>query len=262
MEHKPNIKGSKRRGRPKFELDTESLKAIEEVISSYRNNVKPRGIISINSIVKHSKELYEDKRIGYLFSEHFWKNGEGRNIIEEKNQVIKAIPMNNTLSDSNTIVDTEDAIEKLYKGNHSNKKKLINSLIRNEKNLIRLQKENKKFKDSLEKLQKELEIVKEDKNRALASLKEVESIMFNWLNASAHKDVPLTNIITTGNSRNSIVNKFFETAFDKPMDGYKKFEEYRLYRGDMEEGKSNRYDSEKVIELKDKNKNSLYNIEF
>lgn len=262
MKRDSNEMRNKGRGRPKFLLNKTSLKELEDVISSYRENVKPRGTISINSIVKYSKELYQKEQVKYLFSEHFWKNGEGRDILERKNQVIKAIVVDKELTDSTRIIDTRDAVEKLYNGNDSSKKRIINSLIRNEKNLIRVHKENSQLKSNLEALHTELENVKKDRDRALNKLKSVETTMFSWLDASVHKDSMLTNIITTGKSRNSIVKKFFESAFDQPLDGYKKFEEYRTSEKRVEETTISKYDNQKVIEIKDKNKESLYNFKF
>lgn len=218
---------SVKRGRPKQKITKEIKELVEHIIYRYRKEVKPRGLITINGIVKYSEELYQKKQIDYKLKEHFWKRGYGRSVIDNKNKVIQTVPNDNELTDKEAVVDTVDAVEKLYKGKPSDKKKIISSLRRNEVNLIRVRKENETLRKKIKKLETELEKAKQEKTLLSEDVKELQEMFFSWLDASVNNNNPLINTITTGPTRSSVVDEFFVKAFNNPTDGIKKFQEYR-----------------------------------
>ena len=82
----------------------------------------------------------------------------------------------------------------------------------------------------------------------LNKLNEYEEIFFQWLDASSSKDVPLINAITTGKSRNKIVDRLFETMFsDNLLEGYNVFEHYRKHENVKRTPNNN------IVQLKEKN---------
>lgn len=215
------------RGRPKTDLTTELKATVDKIIALYREQVQPRGLISYNSIYKFAEELYETKQIEYRLKEHFWKKGHGRDLIDKANKVIQVVATNKEQSDKNKIVDTVDAVDKLFTGKAVDKRKLIASLKRNEDNLLRFQNENEKLQKRLEKTKAEIQELKEKNKTKSETIKELESLFFSWLEASDDGNNSLVNLISTGQSRTSVVDEFFKSAFSDPKTGFSKFEEFR-----------------------------------
>lgn len=199
---------------------------IDNIIYRFTQEEKVTGWIKYSEVYRFANKLYENGEIEYKLSEDYWRRDgrQGKETIDKANKLYEATITNKKTSETNIYVDTEECVNKFFTGKPSNKKRLIDSLKINEKKA----KDSNRLLEKIEVLNQEVSIQK-DKNRELEALVEqYQKILFSWFNASLKSDVPLINLITTGQSRHPIVDLFFETAFSKPLEGYDKFEEYRI----------------------------------
>ena len=200
-------------------------------------------------VFRHSKKMYEHGLCEHLFSEDFWRKPgrQGREAIDQANKIYEYSSSNLEETSKIKIVDTVDAVNKLFDGTSKSKEKLIGALIMNENKLKEMVKSSDDLKSKLV-FQNELNSeLKRDIKALKSRLEEYEDLFFQWLDASSDARVSLVNLIRTGKTRSKVVDKLFESMFtEDPLQGYDEFERFR------EKKKSSNTKTEKVIKLKSK----------
>ncbi|WP_449622978.1 hypothetical protein [Robertmurraya sp. Marseille-Q9965] len=228
---------------------------IDNIIYQYLQLHKNNGLIKYMDIYRYSKELYENGESTLHFSEDFWrKQGrQGREAIDKANEVLEHTVSLSTQEDEK-VVDSIDAVNKFFQGKESNKEKLIGSIIINENKLKKYIEKNRKIIAELANQEKKVTLLQRENDLLKQRLAEYEELFFQWLDASSHEDIPLINIITTGKSRNKIVQHLFDTMFsENPVEGYEKFEDYRKNR----RNKQNTNTNTSVVSFRDNKRNTL-----
>ncbi|MDY0409017.1 hypothetical protein [Paracerasibacillus soli] len=206
--------------------------AIDNIISQYLQQQKNNGLIKYMEIYRFSKELYKIDKSNLLLSEISGekKGRQGRKTIDKANEVLEHT-VSLSIQEDEKVVDSIDAINKFFQGTESNKDKLIGAIIINENKLKKYIQKNKKIIADHNNKEKRVHFLEQENRFLKQRLAEYEELFFQWIDASSHEDVPLINVITTGKSRNKIVQHLFDTMFsENPVKGYEKFEEFRKNR--------------------------------
>lgn len=223
---------------------------INAVIYNFVEKNKNIGILKYMEVFRHSKKMYENGSCEYLFSEDFWRKvgRQGREAIDKANKVYEYSSNNLEKTSRIKIVDTVDAVNKLFDGTSQGKEKLIRALIMNENKLKKIIKTNDDLNSKLE-IQKDLnDDLKKDVKALKFKLDEYEDLFFKWLDASSNDEVPLINLIRTGKTRNRVVDSLFTTMFsEEPLKGYEEFEHFRNKKRMSNQTK------DKVVNFKTKN---------
>jgi hypothetical protein len=205
-----------RRGRPKIEIP-ENI--VNEIIYRYSKERKTSGKIKYMDVFHFSNELFRKKEINYEISEFFWRKGEGRNLIDKANEVITHSISSTNENLDETVIDTEDAVNKFYSGKKQDKEKLIGVLKINEQKLKQYIKRNSRTERQLSESKDQVRILKEKNDNLNQQLIEYENKLFEWLELSNSKNIPLFNLLTTGSSRTTIVEDLLKSIFsDNPLD--------------------------------------------
>lgn len=228
---------------------------IDNIIFQYLQQYKNNGLLKYLEIHRFSKELYENGESSHHFSEDFWrkKGRQGREAIDKANEVLEHTVSLSTQGDEK-VVDSIDAVNKFFQGKESNKEKLIGAIIINENKLKNYIESNRKITANLANQEKKVTLLEQENQLLKQRLAEYEELFFQWLDASSHEDIPLINIITTGKSRNKIVQHLFDTMFsENPVKGYEKFEDFR--KNKMKNQNKNINTS--VVSFKDNKRNTL-----
>lgn len=228
---------------------------IDNIIYQYLQRHKNNGLIKYLEIYRFSKDLYENGELTHHLSEDFWrKQGrQGREAIDKANEVIEHTVSLSTQEDEK-VVDSIDAVNKFFQGKESNKEKLIGAILINEKKLKKYIQRNRKLTADLSNQDKKVTLLEQENQHLKLRLTEYEELFFHWLDASSHEDIPLINIITTGKSRNKIVQHLFDTMFNEnPVKGYEKFEDFRKNKRKNQTTNTNT----SVVSFKDKKGNTL-----
>ncbi|MBY0039205.1 hypothetical protein ACIQHV_26310 [Bacillus bombysepticus] len=233
-----------------------SQELIKDLIYRFTQQRKITGLIKYMDIYRFCLELYNRGDIEIKFSEDFWrKEGrQGRVAIDSANQVYEyTLHINH--KENEKIIDTEQVVEKLYTGNSKNKEVLKRTLKVNESKLKMYLERNRKLEMRIKNKEYEVHELKNKITTLNNKLEAFENIMFMWLDASVDPNVDLINLITTGKSRNAIVDYMFQTIFSEdPHEGYGKFESFRKEKKKDQEIQD---EGKKVAVLPSKYKNSL-----
>ncbi|MGW9607211.1 hypothetical protein ACWGSI_17485, partial [Heyndrickxia sporothermodurans] len=113
---------------------------------------------------------------------------------------------------------------------------------------------NRKITADLTNQNKKISLLEQENQLLKQRLAEYEELFFQWLDASSHEDIPLINIITTGKSRNNIVQNLFDTMFsENPVRGYEKFEDFRKNKRKNQNINTNT----SVVPFRDNKRNTL-----
>ncbi|MGY1423407.1 hypothetical protein [Bacillus cereus] len=233
-----------------------SQELIKDLIYRFTQERKITGLIKYMDIYRFSLELYKRGDIEIKFSEDFWrKEGrQGRVAIDSTNQVYE-YTLNINHKEDEKIIDTEQVVEKLYTGNSKNKEVLKRILKVNESKLKMCLERNRKLEMRIKSKEYEVQELKKNITTLNNKLEIFENIMFMWLDASVDPDVDLINLITTGKSRNAIVDYMFQTIFSgNPHEGYEKFNSFRKGK---KKGQETQKVGKKVAVLPSNYKNSL-----
>ncbi|MGU3443727.1 hypothetical protein ACLBXI_28580 [Bacillus cereus] len=233
-----------------------SQELIKDLIYRFTQERKITGLIKYMDIYRFSLELYKKGDIEIKFSEDFWrKEGrQGRIAIDSANQIYE-YTLNINHKGNEKIIDTEQVVEKFYTGNSKNKEVLKRTLKVNESKLKLCLETNRKLEVRIKDKEYEVQELKRKITTLNNKLETFENIMFMWLDASVDPDVDLINLITTGKSRNVIVDYMFQTIFsENPHEGYEKFNSFRKGKN---EGQKTQKVGEKVAVLPSNYKNSL-----
>ncbi|EEM73503.1 MULTISPECIES: hypothetical protein [Bacillus cereus group] len=233
-----------------------SQELIKELIYRFTQERKITGLIKYMDVYRFSLELYRKGDIEIKFSEDFWrKEGrQGRIAIDSANQVYE-YTSNINHKENEKIIDTEQVVEKFYTGNSKNKEILKRALKVNESKLKVCLETNRKLEIKIKDKEYKMQELKRKITTLNNKLETFENIMFMWLDASVDPDVDLINLITTGKSRNGIVDYMFQTIFsENPHEGYEKFSSFR--KGKNKDQKAQGV-GEKVAVLPLNYKNSL-----
>lgn len=232
-----------------------SQEIIDNIIFQYLQQYKNNGLLKYLDIYRFTEELYENGESPHHFSEDFWrkKGRQGRESIDKANEVLEHTISLSTQEDEK-VVDSIDAVNKFFQGKESNKEKLIGAIIINENKLKKYIENNRKIKTNLANQEKKITLLEQEKQLLKQRLAEYEELFFQWLDASSNVDIPLINLITTGKSRNKIVQHLFDTMFsENPVEGYEKFEDFRKNKRKNQ----NTNTKTNVVSFSDNKKNTL-----
>ncbi|WP_394191434.1 hypothetical protein [Paenisporosarcina quisquiliarum] len=227
---------------------------IDKIIYQYLQLNKNTGLIKYLDVHRFSQELFNKGETLNNFSEDFWRKPgrQGRKAIDGANEVLEHTISVSGISEDK-VIDSIDAVNKFFIGKNENKEKLIGALLINENKLKKYILKNQKIESDLKKRINEIELLKGVNQNYLKMLNEYEKIFFQWLDASSHEDVPLINLITTGKTRNKVVQHLFNTMFsENPNQGYEKFQEFR--KNIRKEELNN---NTKIVSFREKKENSL-----
>lgn len=193
-------------------------KEIDKIIYRFTQEEKVSGWIKYSEVFRYANRLYENGEIPYKLSEDYWRREgkQGKKAIDKVNKTYEAKFNNSKTSKSEVYIDTEECVDKFFTGKQSDKKRLIQALKLNEKKA----KDYNELLGKIDDLKGTIESLITDKKSLEEKLDQYEMILFSWFYSSIKSDVPLTNLLTTGKSRDPIVDLFFENAFSNPKEGY------------------------------------------
>lgn len=218
---------------------------ILNIIYNCIDDLKIKGKVKYSQVYKYALKKYNDGEYSFLknsLSEDYWRktNRQGKELIDKVNQIDEVyIATNANEENGETIIQTEDAINKLFNGNEKDKKKLIDHLRINEVKA-------KKFYKQTVKLQTELEKEKEQKEIWKNKAENLQTVLFQIMEYSASKDFPIENLINTGKSRKNGATNVLEQIFsDDPTLGF----EFKDFQNKSKEKKQA---DEKIIPIKKK----------
>lgn len=218
---------------------------ILNIIYNCMDELKIKGKVKYSQVYKYALKKYNEGVYPFLndpLSEDYWRkaNRQGKDLIDKVNQ-IDEVYITSSVNEENaeTIIQTEDAINKLFNGNEKDKKKLIDHLRINEVKA-------KKFYKQIAKLQTELNEEKEQKEMWKDKAENLQTILFQIMEYSASKNFPIENLINTGKTRTDGTTNILEMLFsDDPTIGF----EFKDFQNKSKEKKQA---DEKIIPIKKK----------
>ncbi|EOG8706387.1 hypothetical protein ACTT1L_08535 [Bacillus sp. FH] len=213
-----------RRGRPKKTFPTE---LIQDIIYRYTKERKITGKIAYMDVYRYSKDLFENGEIEYNIGEFFWRKGEGRDTIDKTNQVMQHhIP--NEVQEDESIINTNDIVNKFFTGKTSDKNKIIGALKMNELKLQQYIKKCKKLEKELLETKLALVQAKEQNKDLKDNIESYQDTLFQWMELSMNKDIPLTNLLTVGKTRTPIAEELLKSMLsDNPVEIFSKMNELK-----------------------------------
>ncbi|WP_342534992.1 hypothetical protein MHI04_15325 [Lysinibacillus sp. FSL K6-1151] len=189
------------------------------ILSSFLKNKPNTTKISYLGISKHATELFHENNIDILISHHYWKNGVGKRLVDEYNSLLNH---QESLNPSETIISTRETVNKFPVADDNSKRKLISTLEMNEKKLYRYVEKNKKLENQIQILENEVNDLKILNQSLSKKIEYYENTLFQWLELSNKKDIPLINLSNTSKSRNKFTEKFLKDIFtENPFDLFK-----------------------------------------
>jgi|SRR5690606_215264 len=192
---------------------------ILDIIYECKKELSIKGKIKYSQVYQYALENFNNEKYPFLkkkLSEDYWrKNGrQGKELIDKVNAVEEVLLKKDNDEESALVVNTEDAVNKLFTGGNKEQKQLIDKLRNNEVNA-------KKFYKKALKLEEELRNEREQKILWKEKAGRLQIIIFQLLEYSGSKNFPIENIINTGKTRNEPVNKILQSVFsDEPTIGY------------------------------------------
>lgn len=214
-------------GRNLDKYTPDDLKLADEIIDLFQQKVQPNGKISIRNIINFSKDMFEKGTVNKLFKEHFWKNTQGRELIDNRNKLINIIPFDGEQAEITNVIDTVETVEKYFNGGKTQKQRLISSLKRNENRLKKVANQLTKKDLIIAKLEEELLKVKEKNKQIEEKNKKLEELLFTWLDASSISENHLYDLATVNSKRSPIVTELFVQGFNKPKEGFEAFKSFK-----------------------------------
>lgn len=195
------------------------------IIYDCKSKWKIKGKIPYSKVTEYTKRnLTKYPFIKGTLSEDYWRKigRQGRELVDRVNDV-ETMPLvgdsNSVIDESETFTNTADTVNKLFTGSEKNKKLLIDSLRINEVKARNFYKKNKRLYQDLNIEREKMQVWKKKANR-------LQTILFQIMEYSASKNFPIENLINTGATRTSPVNKILDTVFsDDPTIGFD-FEQY------------------------------------
>jgi hypothetical protein len=248
---------TQKRGRPKKYFPPELIK---EIIYRYTKEQKITGKIAYMDVYRFSKELFENGEIEYDLGEFFWRKGEGRTAIDKTNQVMQH-SISNGVQEDESLVDTKSTVNKFFTGKKTDKEKLIGALKINEVKLQQYIKKCQKQEKELFEVKVALEKEKEKSSKYKADTDSYQETLFQWMELSMSKDIPLTNLLTIGKTRTSIVEELLKSMLsENPIDVFNKMNE--LKKSDSTHEEKQKGELVSIDSLKSKQKSILEDINF
>lgn len=186
---------------------------ILNIIYQCIKDLKIIGKIKYSQVHKYAFKQYSAGEYEFLkspLSEDYWRKNsrQGKELIDRVNQINEVTLNNKSASGtSETIIHTEDAVNKLFTGQAKDKKRLIDHLRINEVKAKKLYKQTKQLQTALENERKQKEGWK---NKA----ENLQILLFQILEYSASKEFPIENLINTGKTRTASVTNILEHIFD------------------------------------------------
>lgn len=215
---------TQRRGRPKKTFPAE---LIQDIIYRYTKERKVTGKIAYMDVYRYSKDLFENGEIEHSIGEFFWRKGEGRDTIDKTNQVMQHhIP--NEVQEDESIINTNDIVNKFFTGKTSDKNKIIGALKMNELKLQQYIKKCKKLEKEVLETKLALVQAKEQNKDLKDNVESYQNTLFQWMELSMNKDIPLTNLLTVGKTRTPIVEELLKSMLsDNPVEIFGKMNELK-----------------------------------
>lgn len=249
---------TQRRGRPKKNFPPE---LIENIIYRYAKEQKITGKIAYMDVYRFSKELFENGEIEYEIGEFFWRKGEGRTAIDKANQVMQH-SISNEVQEDESFVDTKSAVSKFFTGKKADKDKLIGALKINEVKLQQYIKKCQKLEKELLEAKIALEKEKEKSIKHKDDADSYQETLFQWMELSMSKDIPLTNLLTTGKTRTPIAEELLKSILsENPIDVFNNMKEF-IKGNKSHEEKQTKGELVSISSRKSKPKSMLDDINF
>ncbi|MGE7836871.1 hypothetical protein [Viridibacillus arvi] len=204
---------TKKVGRKKNEFPEETYKFI---LNSFLKNNAHTTKISYLGIAKYAQEMVDNNLTNLTIPHHYWKNGVGKQIVDDYNAILNHETSNNP---SETIVSTRDIVNKLSFDSDNSKKKLIAALEMNEKKLYRYVDKNNNLENQVHNLEEELAELKQLNKSLNYKIEYYENTLFQWLELSNKREIPIMNLYTIGKTKNKYTEKFLKDIFtENPFD--------------------------------------------
>jgi hypothetical protein len=249
----------KKRGRPKKEIPPE---LVQEIIYRYTTDHNISGKISYMDVYRFSQEQFEKGEISCSIGEFYWRKGEGRLAIDKANQVIMHT-VTNSFNEDEVFVDTEDAINKFFKGSKADRVKLTGALKMNETKLQKYIQRTKKLEKELFEVRQELVKEKEQCKSWQATASNYQEKMFQWMELSMSKDVPLINLLTTGQTRTEPVKVLLESILSSnPLEVFDKMNDIKQQFNQETLNVNSKADAISLDSYKNKKKSVLDDFDF
>ncbi len=231
---------SKSRGRPRKVYDENE---IENIVLKCREEWNIKGLVKYSDVYNYGLELYKRREITYKLSEDFWRkpNRQGTIILSRVNEVISdTVKVDET--ETEFIINTHDAIDKLFSGKEKNKQELINKLTINEVKAKQYMTANVQLRGNITKLEKEIQFLKEKSDTYKNKSETLQLLLFKVMEYSKKRGFPVENLFNTGKTRTEPVDLIMDSLFsDNPDVGY----EFNNYIGNK--------DGKNVVPIKEGN---------
>ncbi|PEQ96603.1 hypothetical protein CN481_00215 [Bacillus sp. AFS006103] len=218
---KKNKKGA---GRKKKTYDEQ---VILNLIYTYIQETGLAGIVKYQDIHPYCLRLYEEGTIPFKLSEDFWRKPgkQGTLLLQKVNEVSKE-EVEVHEQDKENVVNTEDAINKLFEGKETNKKKLIDSLRINEVKLKKYIEQYNQQRLKINELQNHIERQKENSKELIQKNNELQKLLFSIMEYSSSLNFPIANLITTGITRTNPVYEQLKGAFGEAPNLLYEYDQY------------------------------------
>jgi len=246
-----------KRGRPKKDIPSE---LVQEIIYRYTSDYNVSGKVTYMEVYRYSQHLFEKGEIPLNIGEFFWRKGEGRAAVDKTNQILTHTVTNSFIEDED-FVDTEDAINKFFNGNKTDKKKLIGALKMNETKLQKYIQKSKKLEKELFETRQDLVIKIEQSKSLQENVSKLQERMFQWMELSMNKKLPLTNLMTVGQTRTETVKVLLESMLsDNPLKAFDSMVEFQ--QNDIKSIKLENKDQPTSLDSYKKKKSVLDDFDF
>ncbi|MBT2605580.1 hypothetical protein J7E55_21600 [Bacillus sp. ISL-53] len=215
---------SRDRGRPAKKYNQEE---IENIVIACRDENKINGLLKYSVVYKYALQLYEEGKIKDKLSEDFWRkpNKPGTLAIKKVNEILEDVVKVDE-GETEKLISTRDAVNKLFTGKDKDKKELINKITINEVNAKKFIKKNKKLNDKIISLELEIQRLTEQRDAWKQKNHEMQTVLFKFMEYSKKKGFPVENIFNTGQTRTKPVDIILSSMFgENPTIGFD-FEKY------------------------------------
>lgn len=199
-----------------------TVEQVRYIVQRFNDEVKPKGMIKYKDVFEFQKKLYENNEILAMMDETFWRKLPrlGRLTIDEANR----IKSNTVTASNNRQIKITNVVDAIYK--HKNDPEaLIDFLKPLEEELYSSIEREKKLVKRLEGVN-QLLLQEKGKNKNLEETNEnLQNLMYQLFQYSAHNENDIVNLMRTGASRHQLVNEALINAFSDPASYFKTMQE-------------------------------------
>ncbi|OXM83684.1 hypothetical protein [Paenibacillus rigui] len=198
---------------------------ILRIIDDCKRGLKLKGKIKYMDVYRFASDGFNNGKYPYLkrkLSDDYWRkpNRQGKQLVDKVNAFTEEhLPAIGTSESNEILINTEDAVNRLFSGSAKDKNQLINTLRINEMKA-------KQFFSRLSRIEKELQNEREQKLYWKNRFERIQTIIFQLMEYSASKDFPIENIMNTGRTRTKPVTNILESVFSNDPTISYEFESY------------------------------------